>query len=72
MRTNDGLELHSSDPEKIVQELHKLSMTPAKDDRAFMRDSADRVTQQTGRRVRSYNAAVFVADLLEVGLLLNE
>jgi hypothetical protein len=72
MRTNDGQEIKATAPAEIVKELHKQSFAPAEDDRAFMRETADRIKLQLNKRVRVRNAEMFVADLLEIGLLVAD
>ena len=72
MRTNDGEELKGTTPEAIVSELHRLSRTPAKDDVAFMCETAKRVLEQTGVTVSTAGAGEFVAGLVELGLLIEE
>lgn len=71
-RTNDGQVLKAATPEGIVSELRELSNTPSASDTAFMRDSADRIRAKLGRRVRTRDSNMFVADLLDAGLLIND
>lgn len=72
MHTNDGQEIKATAPAEIVRELHKQSFAPTDNDRAFMRETADRVKLQFNKRVRYGNPGQFVADLLEIGLLVTD
>ena len=72
MRTNDGKVLRSTEVSDIVHELRQISNTPTKSDAEFMRESADRISAKLGQCVRSSSAEVFVADLLSVGLLIDD
>jgi hypothetical protein len=71
-RTNDGQILKAKEPGEIVRELHKLSFSPSENDRAFMRETAERASAQLGKPVRYTNARAFVQDLLTVGLLFDD
>lgn len=72
MRTNDGQVLTATTPRRLVTELHNLSWSPCDNDRAFMRETADRVMLQCGRRIRAAKADDFIADLLKLGLLIPD
>jgi hypothetical protein len=71
-RTNDGQPLGATTPEGIVKELHKISFTQSDNDRKFMKETQGRVLLQTGKRVRCGSAEDFVADLVRIGLLVDE
>jgi hypothetical protein len=70
--TNDGHHLVGENPVEIVRELHKISWTPADNDRAFMRQTAERASFSMGKQIRWHNVDVFVQDLLANGLLVEE
>jgi hypothetical protein len=72
MYTNDGQPVTASDPKDVIRELHKMSRTPCSNDQAFMADTAGRVSTQFNKRVRTDCAKHFVADLIEIGLLVEE
>jgi hypothetical protein len=71
-RTNDGAVLRSTEQVDIVRELREMSNTPTESDSQFMRETADRIRAKLDRRVRYHNEVVFVADLLEAGLLIDD
>jgi hypothetical protein len=71
MRTREGQELRGGSPEEIVADLHSKSFTPEANDKAFMREVGRRTILQTGHRIRTTNADVFIQDLLALGLLLD-
>lgn len=72
MRTNDGQEIIATTPKEIVAELHADSRAPAKNDRAFMQETADRIMAQFELRVRADRPENFIADLLKIGLLVED
>lgn len=69
MRTNTGELLQGKTPQELVAEMRETTFFPEKDMRTFMRMAAQRAEVQTGKKVRSDNAANFVADLKKIGLL---
>lgn len=71
-RTNDGEVLKATKIEDVVHELREISNTPTGSDSEFMRETADRIRAKLGRRIRYRNEEVFVADLLDVGLLIDD
>jgi hypothetical protein len=54
---------------QLVHRMHQTSFAPAADDRAFMRQVANRVKLQSGARVRSNTAKNFVADMVSAGMI---
>lgn len=72
MRTRDGVELIGTDPTEIVKELHRMSRSPCATDSEFRAQMAARAQLQTGQLVRCESDEKFVADLVAVGLLLDE
>lgn len=69
MRTNTGEILRGKTPQEKVAEMRETTFFPEKDMRAFMRLAAKRAKVQTGKTVRYDNAANFIADLVDAGLL---
>jgi len=67
--TNDGLELTAQDAVELVTMMHSASYNQADNDEAWMRKTAELAEEQTGNKVRTYSAAVFVKDLIQLGLL---
>lgn len=72
MRTRDGIELTAATDEDRVRELHKMSRSPCATVGEFRYEMAGRALLQTGQRVRCDTDENFVADLLKVGLLLDD
>lgn len=71
-RTNDGQVLGSINPSEVVGELRRISNTPTRSIAEFMRESADRISAKLDHQVRYHNTQVFVEDLLEIGLLIDD
>lgn len=67
--TNDGLELTAKNAVELVTMLHSASYSQAENDQAWMRQTSERTEEQTGNTVRTHSAAVFVHDLIQLGLL---
>jgi hypothetical protein len=72
LRTRDGDEVFGATPEDQARELHKMSRAPCASDYDFRREMASRAVMQTGRDVRFDTAAHFIADLVAVGVLIEE
>jgi hypothetical protein len=72
LRTNDGQPIDATKPKDVVRHLHKMSMTPCRDDNEFMRQTAGRVRTHLDKRVRCNSASNFVKDLKSAGLLVDE
>lgn len=72
MKTREGIELVGRTSDEIVKELHKMSRSPCATDAEFRYQMAGRALTQTGKRVRCGSNENFIADLVEVGLLLEE
>jgi hypothetical protein len=71
-RTNDGQVLKTISAAEVVSELHGLSFSPCADDQEFMVQTAERVSVQFEKRVRSDSPEHFVEDLIAAGLLVAE
>ena len=72
MRTREGIELRGHTPAELVKELHAMSRSPCATDAEFRYTMAGRALTQTGQRVRCGSDEEFIADLVEVGLLLED
>jgi hypothetical protein len=72
MRTREGIELIGNNSAELVADLHRHAFEPSANDRAFMREVQRRTMLQTGKRIRCSSFDVFVTDLIEVGLLLDD
>lgn len=67
--TNDGLELTAKDAAELVAMLHSASYNQAENDQDWMRKTAELTEEQTGNTIRTFSAAVFIKDLIQLGLL---
>ena len=72
MRTRDGIELSGPAARDIVAELRLKSFVQASTAAEFRAQMAARAEAYYGRRVRCDTDDNFVADLLDVGELLEE
>jgi hypothetical protein len=72
MRTREGLELIGGSPEEIIADLHSKSFTQEVDDQTFMVEMQHRTLLQTGQHVRIDTATALIADLLKLGLLVDD
>jgi len=70
MKLNDGQMIIGKDAAELVRNLHEISLAPAEDDEAFMKQTAERTLLQTGQRIRfNEGPGVFVSDLISCGLM---
>jgi hypothetical protein len=67
--TNDGLELTAKNAVELVTMLHSASYSQSETDEDWMKETAERTEEQTNNKVRTSNAAVFIHDLIQLGLL---
>jgi hypothetical protein len=72
MRMQDGTVLTGATALDQVKQMRLASHTPERDTRIFMRRAAERVMMQFGKRVRTHPPEAFIADLVEIGLLIDE
>jgi hypothetical protein len=72
VRTNDGQTLRAIEAEDIVAELNDLSFTPEDTPGQFMTASAGRILAFSGAKIRTDNAANYVADLFSFGFLTTD
>lgn len=69
--TNDGQTLSGS-PREIVHRLNTTSRSPAKSDRTYMKQVAQRMKLQVGRKIKCDNPKNFIAELIKTGMLTEE
>lgn len=67
--TNDGLELTAKNAVELVTMLHSNSYSQTENDQLWMEQTAVRTEEQTGSKVRTTSASVFIHDLIQLGLL---
>lgn len=65
----DGVTKDFGSAEAVVSYMHACTRTPAADDKAYMMDVSDRTITQNGDKIRFANAAEFVNDLIQYGLI---
>jgi len=69
IKTNDGQALMSTAPEDIVRELNDISYTREPTPQKFMTESAKRILDFSGVKIRTDTAEHYVADLFSFGFL---
>jgi len=67
--TNDGHRYEANTAEELVEQMHAMSLAQAEDDAAWMKEVAERTTEQSGEKIRSDNQVNFVADLTRIGYI---
>jgi hypothetical protein len=70
MLTNDDGRVYTGNTEAdLVSRLHSSSYSPGVTDGDFMRETANRVRLQTGKRVRHNTPENFITDLVKAGVI---
>lgn len=64
--------IQAANARELVQKMHALSRSPAENDKAWMAEVAERISMQSGKKIRSSTSDAFVTDLISVGFIKTE